>query len=234
MLDMMLKFVPEFLHRRINGAAGCIPQGAKGAHIDAGGKALDQVQISMGALAVFDAVKDFFEPVAAFAARGALAAAFVGVKAGEAQHHFDDAGAFIHDDHAAAASHGASGLHLIKVHGAVKVLFIQHGRAAASRDDGLDFAARAGSPGKIVDQKTQGGAHGEFVQAGPFDMAGNAENTSSGVIGRTDLGVFATAHAQNRRNSSEGFDVIDGRWLAKSPFDRREGWLDARFAATTL
>ncbi len=73
-------------------------------------------------------VRDLLEPVGAFAAGDAPAAAFVLIEADGAEREFDDAGLVVDDDDAAGAEHRAGLAHLVEVHAEVFDLFGQQDR----------------------------------------------------------------------------------------------------------
>ena len=61
-----------------------------------------------------------------------------------------------------------------------------------------------------VDQLAQRNAHGFFNGAGPFDVAGDAEQFGAGVVRPADARKPVPAATQDCRHNRDGFDVVDG------------------------
>ena len=74
-------------------------------------------------------------------------------------------------------------------------------------------------------------AHGQLVDAGALDVAGDAEQARAAVALGAELGVGLAAHQQDVRRAGDGFGVVDDGGAAVQADDGGEGRLDAGHAA---
>ncbi len=74
-------------------------------------------------------------------------------------------------------------------------------------------------------------AHGQLVDAGALDVAGDAEEARAAVALGAELGVGLAAHQEDVRGGGDGLGVVDDGGAAVEADDGREGRLDARNAA---
>ena len=95
----------------------------------------------------------------------------------------------------------------------------------------LSCFAALDAAGDLVDCLPEGVAHGELVDAGAFDVAGDAEEAGAAVALGAELGVGLAAHEQDVRGGGDGFSVVDDGGAAVEADDGGEGRLDARDAA---
>ncbi len=85
--------------------------------------------------------------------------------------------------------------------------------------------------GDLVDGLAEGVAHGQLVDAGALDVAGDAEEARAAVAFGAELGVGLAAHEQDVRGVGDGLGIVDDRGAAVEADDGREGRLDAGHAA---
>ncbi len=156
----------------------------------------------------------------------------------------------VHHDHAARAGHRAAGCEgveierdflegnlagvLVRGAGHLELLVAAHdlgGRAA--RDHGLEGAAGLRSAAEVVEQFTHRHfAHLDLIVAGGLHVAGDAEDTGSGIAGSADPGVFLAAHVDDVLDVAEGLHVVDDGGAHVEPHrGGKIGGLDARVRA---
>ena len=95
----------------------------------------------------------------------------------------------------------------------------------------LSCFAALDAAGDVVDGLAEGVAHGELVDAGAFDVAGDAEEAGAAVALGAELGVGLAAHEEDVRGGGDGFGVVDDGGAAVEADDGGEGRLDAGDAA---
>ncbi len=142
----------------------------------------------------------FFEPVRSLAAGNAPAAAFVLIKADRPQRKLDDAGLVVDDHHARRAEHRAGLAHLVEVHADVDLFGQQHRSRRAAGDDGLQSTPAAHAARYFVDHLFEVVAHGQLVDAGPLNVAANAEETRPAIARRTNRRKGRAAHRDHVRH----------------------------------
>src|SRR6188508_2597226 len=81
--DMCVEFITEFFDKRRRWHCRRITKGADGISHNVAADVENQIQIRRVPFTMFNAVKNFFHPVATFAAWTALAARLMGVKASD-------------------------------------------------------------------------------------------------------------------------------------------------------
>ena len=98
----------------------------------------------------------------------------------------------------------------------------------------FSFLAALDAAGYLIDGVVKRVAHGEFVDAGALDMAGDAEKARASVAFGAELCVGLTAHEQDVRGCSDGLRVVDDRGSAVQADNGGERRLDAGNAALAL
>ena len=124
-----------------------------------------------------EAFHDAPHPAGAFAARRALAAAFMLVEVGQPGDGANDIGRFVHDDDGSGAETRLQIAQAIKIHRRVDDLFGRHQRhRGAAGDDGEQIVpAAADAAAMRVDQLAERQAHGFFNDAWLVHMAADLE-----------------------------------------------------------
>src|SRR5207245_11172040 len=98
-------------------------------------------------------------------------------------------------------------------------------------NDSLELFAAPHAAADLVDHPHQREAHGQFINAGPVQMSGQAEQASASVLGRTERGESGPAVANNRGHGAESLDIVQhGRALERAGYGR-ERRPDARNTA---
>ena len=88
---------------------------------------------------------------------------------------------------------------------------------------------------QVVDQLHQGQAHRGLVDTGPLDVATEAVQLGTAVLGvGADGGKPVSAVLDDRRHAGQGLDVVDRARMAPHAVLRREGRLDSRVAPPAL
>ncbi|KAG1438678.1 hypothetical protein G6F57_019745 [Rhizopus arrhizus] len=169
------------LEEATDGHGGGVTQGADGAAHDVACHVVQQVQIFRTAVTVFDAMHHAIEPAGAFAARRALAAAFLEIEVRQAQERLHHAARFVHDDHSARTEHRAGLGDGVIVHRAFHDdVGRQHRGAGSARDHGLQLLAAAHAACQF-EQRRERGAQRALVVAGTCDGAGEREQLGAAV-----------------------------------------------------
>ena len=231
-------------------------EGADGAAGDVVGDVFEVLRIVGACALVDDAGGDLGHPEAAFAAGGALSAAFVGVELVQVVQGPDHVARVVHDHHAAATDHGASGLERGGIHRQIEErrIFVDHlsigtfdfefenlasaenlGGTAAG-DDGLERASGFESTANIIDQLAEShGAAGEFVEAGANDIAAHAHGARAAVAGSAHFGIFLGAHGDDVLHMADRLHIVhDGRLHVEAEHGGEIRRLDAGVGAFAL
>src|SRR6266436_1153077 len=228
---MVFKFAAEFLHDTDSGHGGSITERAERAAEHVLRKFCDQVDILAAAQASVKTFQHLAQPGSAFTARNAPAARFVRVKMHDAARHVHHAGVFVHDHHAAGAHHAAGFGDRIVVHGQIDFVGAHQWAGTATRNNGFKLFAVGNAAGHFVDELFHVHAQRNFINAGLVDVAGYAEQARTAIFRSAAIGVSFAAFADDGRNGTESFNVIDDGRAAVETHDSREGRLDAWITA---
>ena len=232
--DVILELLTEFFDEGDGGHGGGVAERAEGAAHHVFGEVLDVVDVLGVAAALVDAGEGFLDPVGAFAAGDAPAAALVLVELDGAQGELDDRYGLVEHHDAAGSEHGAGLGHLVEVEADIDLVGQEDGAGAAARDNSLQLLAVEDAAGDLVDGPLHVEPHRELVDAGALDMAGDAEEPRSAVPFRAELGVGLAAHEQDARGGGNSLDVVDDGRTAIEADNGGEGRLDAGDAALAL
>ena len=190
----------------------------------------EQVQVFHAAVAVLDAIDHAPQPAGAFAARRALAAAFVLVEVGQAHQAAHHAACVVHDDHRTRAQHRAGLGDGVVVHRDVHHhVGRQHRCRRATRDHRLQRAALAHAA-RQFEQLGEGRAQRHLEVARALHVADHREDLRAAVVRLADRQVRRAAVADDPRHRGEGLGVVDRRGLAIDAEAGRERRLEARLA----
>ena len=105
------------------------------------------------------------------------------------------------------------------------------GAAGLDRLEGLAVEYAAAD---ILDDGAQVGAHGDFDQTGPVDLAGQGKGLGAPALVRAETGIPGCSLLHDGRDGGQGFHVVDVGRLAKEAGHGREGRAGAGHAALTL
>src|SRR3546814_701262 len=179
-------------------------------------------------LAVHDARHHPVHPAGAFAARRALATAFLEIEARDALAGPHHAGGFVHDDDRARPQARPRLLQTVVVHRQLHHrLARQHRHRRAARDHALDLPARAHAAGHFQ-QIGERRAEADLVVAGLRDVAGDREDLAAAVVGLAEVEEPLRAVVYDRRHRGVGLGVVDRGRLAEQAEVGRERRLVAR------
>src|SRR5579859_442775 len=212
-----------------------VAQWAKGAPQHVLGQVFDVVDVLAQPPAVVEAGKRLLEPVSAFAAGNAPAAALVLIELHDAQREFDHAGLVVDDDNATRAQELAALAEGVKIHVHLVCFFSREnegGRSAGNH--GFQFASVGNAATHVVDHFFKRITQRQFVNAGLVDMSAQAEEARAAVLRRAVIGKLLPARQNNVGDRSNGFDVVDDRRPAPESDHGREGRTDAGNAALAL
>src|SRR5262245_21232233 len=189
-VDALFDFGAEAADEALDGPGGGVAEGADGVAFDLAGDIQEQIDFAVVGFALGHALQDAPHPTGAFAARRALAAAFVLVEIGDARDGADHVGGLIHDDDGGGAEAGAvrGGHQRVEIHQhGLGLGRIDHAHRGAAVDDGFQIApAAAHAAAMLFDELFQRNAHRLFDVAGLVHVAGDAEHLGAGVVGLPD------------------------------------------------
>ena len=216
-------FIPEVPEGGEDGIGSGLAQAAEGVGLDVVAKLLHLVQIFQRRLAPGDLVEHLVKTLGAHPAGGTFAA---GLVHGEFEEEFGNVhhtGVLVHDDQSAGAHHGADGDQVVVVDGHVHML---SGNAAAGGTAGLsrfEFLAVGDAAADLFDDLPEGGAHGDFHQAGVLDLAAQSEDLGAfGLLG-SHGGEPVRTLQDDLGDVGVGFHVIQDSGFLEQTLDRREG-----------
>src|ERR1700687_4381325 len=166
---VVLVLVVEVAHGRVDDPAGCVAQAAQAAPVlQTVRDPLEDAELQLRALVREDAVVGPDCPVAADAARGALATRLVGIEAQQSRGAFDHAVRVVHHDDPARTAHRPQGLEPVEVGGRVDHRGGEDlGRRPAGPEH-LQLASRQVTAGELLDDVAVPVAAYHFVVAGCF------------------------------------------------------------------
>src|SRR5271156_4524385 len=171
------------------------------------------------------------QPVRAFAAGDAPAAALMLVELHRAQRKLDHAYGLVEHDHAPGAEQRSRLAHLVEVHADVDFFGQQYRRRRPAGHDGFQLLPARNAAAYVIDHLLEVVTHGQFIDARLLYVPTQAEQARSAVAFRAELGVFRAANAKDVRHRRQRFGVVDNRGTAIEPDHGREGRADARDAA---
>ena len=231
--DVRFELVPEQIQRRQHRRRGGVAKRAERLADDVVGDAVQEIDVLHLALSPLEALEQLVEPVAAFAARRALAARLVAVEVQQVHRQPDHADRVVHDDEPGRAEHRSGLLDVIEAGGRVEMLLEQDGNRGSSGDDAFELPAVQHALRVLVakDQLTQRRVHRRFVHARPLDLTADAEQLGSAVLLRAQLGEPLRPIQDDERHVAERLDIVHrGRALIEAR-DRWKRRLDARLRA---
>ena len=232
--DVLFVLITEVLQSGQNGVGSGLAQAAHGGVLDDAAQVLQGLDVALLALACHDAVEDLQHALGAHTTCGTFAAGFlldeVQVEAGGVHH----AGVLVHDDQAAGAHDGAQSCQGFVVQGGVDVFSGDAAAGGAAGLGGLELIAVGDAAADGVDDLGQGGAHGDFHQAGVDDVAGQSEDLGAGALLGAELAEPVCAVEHDGGNGGQGLHVVDDGGLAEEAALEGEGGLLSGLAALTL
>ncbi len=134
-------------------------------------------------------------------------------------------------DRAARTQHRTGLGHGIEIHRDIGFVRLQQRARAAAGNHRFQLSSAGNSSGDFFDHALQVVAHGQFVNPGPVDVAGDAEQPRAAIFGRAERSVPFPSAMQNRRHGGKRFSVVDDRRRAVEADHGGEGRPDARVAA---
>src|SRR5438309_1973191 len=220
---VLLVLVVEVTHRRLDHPTSRVAKSTQAAAVlQAVRHAFENSELDLRALAGEDAVVRAHRPVAADAARCALAAGLEGVKAQQPRRGFDNAVGVVHDYDPAGSAHGSDRLQVVEVGRRVEHRAREHlGRRTAWPED-LDLAPGKGAAGQLLDNVAVCDSDLDLVVAWLLDIAADGDHPRAlGFLGPS-FRVLGAAVAHDPRHGRQRFDVVDGGGHAPGALDRRE------------
>src|SRR5919197_1585793 len=195
--DVLLKLCAIFLYKGRRGHRRRVAKGADRIAHDVAADVKNEIEIACFALAVFNAMTNFFHPVTALATRATLAARLVREKARQIPRGADHTSAIVHDNHAARAEQAAGCLDrlVIEIH-FLDLLGTQHRHRSTAGNDALEFSAVGHAAAVFLEKFHKRITHLDFVDAGLADVAAHAEKFSA-------FAFFRPARPVSRRSMFE-------------------------------
>ncbi len=169
--DMILVFMAKVFQCREHRVGGGSTQSAERGISCRLGELHEKPDVALPSLSFADPGQNLEHLPDALAAWGAFAARFGGKEIEKILRDIDHAGVFIHHDHAARAHDGADFGQLVEVDFRIQIL---RGNAASRRTarlDRLELLAIGNAAAQLVDDVSQGDAHGDFHEAGMIHLA---------------------------------------------------------------
>ena len=216
----------------LNGPSRCIAQRTDGVAFNLLGHFKQGVDFGHISLAFAQPLHHTPHPARAFAAWGALAAAFMLIEIAEPRNGADDIGRFVHDNDCRRAKARAERLQAIKIHWRVHDFLGRNQRyRRATRNNGKEIVPTAANAAcMLFNQLTEGNAHRFFHGARLVHMARNLEQLGSSIILTAKALEPIRATAQDRWRDGNGFHIVDRGWATIKARARRERRLQARLA----
>src|ERR1700733_518807 len=229
-LNVSLELAAELLEKADHRHGRCVAERAEGAAQHVLGEVAHVIDIFHRAVAFVEAGHRLLQPVCAFAAGDAPAAALLLVELDGAERKLDDRDRLIKDDDAGGTEHGTRLAHLVEVHANIDLVRAEDGTRCAAGHYGLECLAVGNAAGNVVDHLLQVVTHRQLVDAGPIDVAADAEQARAAIALCADLRVCGAAHLDDEGHAGDGFGVVDDCGTAIQPDHGGEGRLDARYA----
>src|SRR6185437_89019 len=225
---------PEVAKEALHRPGRAVAKGADSVALDLRRHFPEHVDLALTRAAFGHAFEHAPHPAHAFAARRALAAAFMLVEIRDAGHGADDVGGLVHDDHGRGAERRFLVTAAVEIHqqrvGLIGAGGNERHRRAAWNDGEQIVPAAAHAAGMAVDQFAQRNAHLFFHIAGPLDVAGNAEQLGASVVLAADAGEPRRAAPHDVGHLRDGLDVVHRGRTAVQPHIGRKRRLEPRLA----
>src|SRR5207249_1032923 len=125
-------------------------------------------------------------------ARNALATGFMAEEAGDAQENLVQVDGVIEEHDDTGTQGGADGARAFKGEWSIQLLWSDESARSSAEQHGLKIAAAGNASGK-VDELVEGGAHGNFIDAGPRDVPAKTKEARSRGILCAELSVSGAA-----------------------------------------
>ena len=143
-------------------------------------------------------------------------------------------GGLVHDNQAAGAHHGADGDKVVIVDGGINQLSGDAAAGGAAGLGSLEGVAARHAAADLLHHFPQGGAHGDFHQAGVGDFAAQGEHLGArGLLG-ADGAEPVSALEDDLGNVGVGLHVVQHGGHAEQALDSGEGRTDTGLAALAL
>ena len=174
--------------------------------------------------AVRHAVERLAHPERTFAARRALAAAFVLVELRQAPDRLDDIGRLIHHDHRRRAKARLRAAQPIEIHDRIFALrCVQHRHGRPTGDHRLDILPPTANATTVTLQQIfQWDRHCFFNHTRVVHMARDTEQLGARIVGATKGGEPIRPAPQDRWHNGDGFDIVHRRRTSVQTRTRRE------------
>jgi hypothetical protein len=178
------------------------------------GQSADFVRVFRLTIPGGDSLENLEHASAADATRWTLAARLLGYKAHKVLGELDHAGGLVSHYHATRAHHRSGGIQRVKVHRNIQVSFRQAAAQRPTRLHSFELPASRDAASHIVNNLTQGDAHGHFDQPGAIDHPAQGKDGSPGAALGTQPLKPVRPHPDDTRRVCIGLDVVDVAGLA--------------------
>src|SRR5216683_514801 len=168
------------------------------------------------------------------AARDALPAGFVAIKAHGVQRHVQHASCVVANDDSAGAEHGAGLGECFEVETNINHRSWQIAGRRSGRREGFQLSPAANATGVIENNLAHRHAHRDFKNPRARNVAADTDEFQAARAACALRDEPIDAVGENLRNVDESFDVIDDRGFLPQADLTGEGWLIARLGAMTF
>src|SRR5215217_1455039 len=232
LVDPLFDDVTEVADQALDRPGGRIAEGADGVAFDLLGHREQHVDFALLGAAFDHAFHDAHHPACAFAARRALAAAFMLEEGSDPPDGTNDVGRLVHDDHAAGAERGLLLAHAVKVHDGIHHVFAAHDWArSTTRNDGEEIVpAAADAAAMLFNDVLERFAQGFLEGRRLVHMARDHEQLGADIV-RTADGIEPGAGAtEDFGDDGDRLDVVHGGRVAIDAHAGRERRLETGLA----
>ncbi len=187
MLDVMLELGAIVLDERAHRHRGRVAQRADRSALDVVGHRVQQVEILGTPFTVFDPVNDAIQPSCAFAARRALAAAFLEIEIGQPLGGSHHAARLVHHDDRAGAEHRARLRDRVVVHVGRHHHVARHHRHRRTAGNHALIFLPSRMPPASSSRLRERRSERDLVVARICHVAGDGEDLRAAVVRPADL-----------------------------------------------
>ena len=184
------------------------------------GQLLQSLQVLPHSPSISNPGQRFHHRLRSLAARGALAAGFLGKELHRPAHDIHHVPAPVKDNDRPWSQHSLVGerhIHLVSGHNSSR---------GASDLDHLDVSGE----GKLLDQLSQRAAHLQLVHPGALHVAADGEHLRPLALRSAHLAESIRSVGHDPRYVHQGLHVVDQRREAQQPLRRRKRWPGPRLA----
>src|SRR6476659_10499974 len=232
--NVRLVLVREVLQARVDDRRRAVGERAERAERQVRAQVMHDRKVRRLALAVLEPLEDPCRPPAALAARGALAAGLVCVKANHARRAVDDAVRVVHHHDGRRPQHGAGFGQGLVIEAHVEMSGGEHRRGGSARGPGLERAPAEDTAGQVLEHDAERRPQRNLEVAGPLDLATDRDHLRPGGLLGPELAEPIRASHDDVRDVHQRLDVVDHGRRCEEALDGRERRAQPRLTAEAL